>query len=336
MTDTVSMKDYIARMQANGLFADDAPFAEHSPKTLDSFFTAMRPYDYDGYNVPVTVAANRYGFFRDALDDDRTGINWAMSTWMVDTTLPVTRAQFMNDLSAIRDDLGTEVTMTDTFAFTDGYLPLSDAPGLPALNSPIAVFGVDYNAYVEGLSQERRKKYRRFVKDFETYAVDFSLTSTPLTDAELSFAWDHLFAKWGDYSALFAFAQTLWAQSIAKARPSDVLFMRVTDKGRLVFVQTVLRRHGGWYTQSIFKDNDAHYDGIAAYTDFKTIEALCAKGPSFLDPSCRTGFEDPESIGIAKRATVNTDLIKPVFLSGALAAPFSDIAAAPALHGKAA
>lgn len=333
MTDTVSMKDYIARMQAKGLFADDAPFAEHSPAILDSFFTAMRAYDYDGYNLPVTIAADRYGFFRDALDDERIGLNWALSTWMVDVTVPATHAEFMRDLPALRAALGDAAVMTDTFAFTDGYI---DTPDLPALNSPVAAFGADYNAYVEGLSQERRKKYRRFAKDFEGYALDFSLTPAPLTAAELSFGWDQLFARWGDYSALFAFAQTLWAQSVATARPDDALFMRVSDKGRLVFVQTVLRRRGGWVTQSIFKDNEAQYDGIAAYTDFKTIEALCAKGPSFLDPSCRTGFEDPESIGIAKRATVNKDVIKPVFLSGALAAPFGDIAASPALHGKAA
>lgn len=336
MIDTVPMKDYIARMTAKGLFAHGAPFPEHDPGILHSFFTAMRAYDYDGGNVPVTIAADIYGFFRDALDDDRTGINWALSTWMVDVTLPVSRAQFMHDAPAVRAALGDEPVMTDTFAFLDGYLPLDAAPALPALYSPIAVFGGDYNAYIEGLTQERRKKYRRFAKDFETYGLDFSLTDQPLTEAELSFGWDQLFAKWGDYSALFAFAQTLWVQSISHTRPNDTLFMRVRDKGRLVFVQTVLKRRGGWYTQSIFKDNDAHYDGIAAYTDFKTIEALCAQGPSFLDPSCRTGLEDPESIGVAKRATVNTNVVKPVFLSGALHAPLNDYAAAPALHGKAA
>ena len=335
MTVTMPMKDYIALMTEKGLFSAGARFAEHDPAVIDSFYGAMRAYDYDGYAVPVTVAANTYGFFRDALDDDRTGINWAGSTWMVDYTLPVSRAQFLSDMNAIRDELG-EAVLTDTFAFNDGYIPPGGALPIAALNSPVAVFGNDYNAYIETLSQERRKKYRRFAKDFETYALDFTLSAEPLSPAELSFAWDHLFAKWGDYSALFAFAQTLWAQSVAKARPGHALFMRVHDKGKPVFVQTVLNRHGGWYTQSIFKDNDAFYDGIAAYTDFKTIESLSAKGPSFLDPSCRTGLEDPESIGIAKRATVNTDIIKPVFVAGAVPEPFSQYASAPSLHGKAA
>ncbi len=333
MIDTFSMKDYIARMTASGLFSGGAAFPEHDPAIIDTFYASMRRYDYDGYTVPVTLALERYGFFRDALDDDRTGINWAGSTWMVDWTAPASRAQFKKDLPALRDTL-SDVVMTDTFAFTDGFLSTDTQSPFSALNSPIATFGTDYNAYIEGLSQERRKKYRRFAKDFDTYALDFTLTSEKFTDDELNFAWDHLFAKWGDYSALFAFAQTLWAQAVATHRPDHALFMRVRDKGKLVFAQTVLQRQGGWVTQSIFKDNDAFYDGIAAYTDFKTIENLCNKGPSFLDPSCRTGFEDPESIGIAKRATVNTDRVKPVFLAGPVPAPFDQYAAIPGVHGK--
>lgn len=334
MTDTMPMKDYIDHMTTRGLFSDDAPFAEHSPAILHAFFNSMRRYDYDGLSVPVTCLMDRYGFFIDAIDNERIGINWANSTWMVDTTLAVSREQFMADLPALRDALGDQPVMTDTFAFINGFLPEGTAHDITALYSPVARFDGNYETYVESLSQERRKKYRRFVKDFDTYALTFSLTDEPLTSAELSFAWDQLSAKWGEDSAQFAFAQTIWAHAVSQARPIDVLFMRVRDKDRLVFVQTVLKRRGGWVTQSIFRDNETFYDGIAPYTDFKTIEALCTKGPSYLDPSCRTGFEDPDSIGIAKRATVNDNFLKPVFLAGTLPSPFIDYIANPSAHGK--
>lgn len=330
MTETMSLRDYIARMKDRGLFADAAAFAEHSPAILHDFFDRMRPYDYDGLSVPVTVVGDRYALWRDPLDDERVGLNWALSTCMVDVALPGAAGDF--DARHLADEVGDIAVMTDTFSFIDGYTALG-----PALNSPVAAFGTDYAAYVESLSQERRKKYRRLVKDFEGYALDFSLTHEPLTDAELTWAYDSLYSKWGDYSALYAFSSILWPQAVAAHRPDDVLHMRVRDKGRLMFIQTVVRRHGGYYALSIARDPEADYDGIAPYTDFKTIEGLCAKGPSFFDPSCRTGFEDPESIGIAKRATVNRDAVKPVFLAGrSLPQPYADIAQTPTLHGKAA
>jgi hypothetical protein len=338
MTQTMQLRDYLARMKDKNLFSDNAAFPEHNTTILADFFARLAPYNYDALSAPVTVALDKYALWFDPMDTQRVGKNWALSTSMVDFTLPVTRAEFFTDRDALSAELADEKIMTDTFAFLDGYLlPSETALPLSALNSPVATFGTNFEDYVEGLSQERRKKYRRFVKDFDEYGVTFSLSDTSLNQTEIDFAYTNLASKWGPDGALFAYSQTLWAQSIAVVMPGTALFMRVTDNDKLVFVQTILRRHGGYYAQSIFKDQESFYDGIAPYTDFKTIEALCAKGPSFFDPSCRTGLEDPESIGIAKRATVNKDVIKPVFLAGhALPVPFIDYATTATLHGKAA
>jgi hypothetical protein len=59
-----------------------------------------------------------------------------------------------------------------------------------------------------------------------------------------------------------------------------------------------------------------HYDGIAAYTDFQCVKALCGSVFTVFDPSCRTGLNDPESIGVAKRATINKNQVKPIFAAG--------------------
>jgi hypothetical protein len=337
MLQRMSLKEYVAFMREKNIFSPHAPFAEHCPDIVVDFYGRMASYGYDGMAAAVTVALEKYAVALDPLDTQRGGKNWAMATSMVDFTLPVPRAAFMADYPALAAAYGDIAVMTDTFAFTDGYLAADENPALPCLYSPVAVFGDNYDTYVEELSQERRKKYRRFVRDFDENGLTFSLSDTPLSEGEIKFALDNLSRKWGPDGALFAFSQTLWAHCVAAHRPDHALFMRVMDKDRLVFVQTVLRRHGGYYAQSIFKDEDSFYDGIAPYTDFMTIKALCARGPSFFDPSCRTGFEDPESIGIAKRATVNTNIIKPVFMAGAgLAEQWADYITHPALHGKAA
>ncbi len=333
-----SVGDYLRQMENDGLFSAHAPAPEHNPRVWEAYAGRLQEYGQALLSQPVVTACDKYAFFLDALDDARAGLNWAPCTSMVDPMIPASRAEFLQDLPRLIADLEDQAVCTDTFSFTDGYLQAGDLTyGLPALNSPVAVFGDDFSAFVESLTQERRKKFKRSIKDFDEAGLTFSLSAEPLCAAEITFARDNLHKRWGDESFLFSFSQTLWAQTVAEFYPANALFMRVHDKDQLVFVQTVLLRHGAAYAQSIFKSEEHFYNGIAAYTDFKTIEALCGKGPAYFDPSCRTGFEDPESIGIAKRATVNHNLVKPVLVFGnALSEPFRDLSNSNTVHGLAA
>ena len=83
-----------------------------------------------------------------------------------------------------------------------------------------------------------------------------------------------------------------------------------------MFLQTMIVKGRRVICQSIAKNEDRFFSGLAAMTDFECIKALCGKYDVF-DPSCRTGIDDPESIGIAKRATVNMNCVKPLLVIGA-------------------
>jgi hypothetical protein len=153
-------------------------------------------------------------------------------------------------------------------------------------------------------------------RDFDETRVTFQLTQDPLTVSELSTARDHLIRKWGDEEGRWALMQTLWSCAVMHFRPAQAYVMRAQDQGVTVFTQTLIHRRDTIYCQSIFKNEDVFFDGIAPFTDFKCIEALCGRHIPYFDPSCRTSLDDPETIGIAKRVTVNHDRQKPLFISG--------------------
>lgn len=313
----MGLDDYIAAQTKSGFFSDCAAAPEHDPRVWHDFLSMCR--DWCGFEPEhkISLHLGTYAFTYDPVDPDRAGQNFALVTHMVDPCLPVTAAQFKDDAPALMESLSQsgEKILTDTFFWTDGY----GAPGIPGtawIQSPVAKIDTDFETYINGLAQERRKKYRRMARDFEETKVIFTLSQTPLTDAEITFARGHLTRKWGEEEGLWALQQTLWSCATARYRPEQTYVMRVTEGDTLAFVQTLIRRRDTVYCQSIFKNEDLFFDGIAPFTDFKCIESLCNGNILYFDPSCRCALDDPETIGIAKRVTVNQDRLKPVFISG--------------------
>jgi hypothetical protein len=315
---SLTLEDYIRAMEASGIFNANAAAPENDPRVLRAFLKLCRDA-YPGEEEPLVDLYAGYGFFRDTIDFERTGKSWAFATPVIDSCIGVSADQFMIDLPAIRNEAAQngDVILTDTFSFIDGYGSNAPSANIICMNSPVAAISSSFADYLDSLTSDRRKKYRRMVQDFETAPLEFHLDNNPLSSSELDWVRSQLEKKWGD-EAGYAFRQTLWASAAQSYRPQQSLVMRVTEGGHLVFMQTMIIKNKTVYCQSIVKDENRFYSGLAAFTDFKCVEALCGKrGYEYFDPSCRTSLDDPESIGVAKRATVNHNVIKPLLAIGA-------------------
>ncbi len=312
-SEILGFDDYIKNQTLRGILKEDAATPECDPRVLNEYNRLVRAEYPKDEEAGILLLAGKYGFHRDQTDNERAGLNWAMSTPLVDLCIGVSFKEFQKDLPALKEELSGDAIITDTFSFTDGFGEHGGA--IIGLHSPVADITTDFDTYLESLTTERRKKYRRMVTDFEKTPLTFKLSSDAITDAEIKFVRDNLTAKWGD-EAGYAFRQTLWAKAVQTIRANQILVMRVYDGDAMVFIQTMIVKNESVICQSITKDEERFYSGLAAMTDFECIKALCGKYKIF-DASCRTGLTDPESIGVAKRATVNKNCIKPLLAIGA-------------------
>ncbi len=308
--------DYIDHQTKGGIFSQSSPFPENDPRVLKEFYTRLKNEGANVDAIEVIVLADRYGFYLNDLDTDREGWNVAGSSSLIDINIGIDYAGFVADLPKLREQASKPI-FTDSFSFKDGYGSSTEQhESLVWLNSPVATLDQAFEPYLESLTSERRKKYRRSVADFEKTNLRFEMSDRGLTSQELDFVKTNLEKKWAE-EAGYAFRQTLWADVVQKIRPEQFLMMRVYDADKLVFVQTMIIKGASVYCQSITKDEGSFYNGLAAFTDFECIKALCGKSPyAIFDPSCRTSLDDPESIGIAKRATVNKNCVKPILAIG--------------------
>lgn len=317
----MTSEEYIAFASRAGLYDEHSPFPENDPRVQREFLRLCRDA-FPGEPEPVVDVYAGYGFYRDTIDYERAGKAFALATPVIDGCIGVSAARLLGDMRVLRDavlDAG-DVILTDSFCCSDGY-DISQSENIIRLNSPVADIAMPFPAYLDSLTSERRKKYRRSVQEFEAHNLAFSLSDDSLSDAEMNSVHGWLETKWGD-EAGYAFRQTLWAKAVQRFRASQSLIMRVTDGDEPVFFQTMIVKNGWVYCQSIAKNEDKFYSGLAAYTDFKCIEALCGRNEyKIFDPSCRTSLDDPESIGVAKRATVNMNCIKPLLAIGAALDP---------------
>ena len=315
----LSAPEYLAFMARAGLFAEDAAIAEHNLGVWRAYHDLCAAWIPPPRREPaIHLLCDRFGFFRDPEDDARPGMNWALVTAIVDPCLPLTRAAFhraLPELARAAADAGLTI-LTDTFCLVDGYPERPQSP-LIGLHSPIAATTADVSTFLAGLSLRRRQNLRRLARIFEGGRFRSEVSPRPLDDDELAFARANLGRRWGADGLAYAMTQTLWTQAVAAVLPAQALYTRIYARDRLIFTQTMVIRGGGVYGQSIFKDEDEPVDGIAAWTDFVTVRELCGGPHRFLDPSCRATWDDPPSIGVAKRATVNTDVIKPLLAIGA-------------------
>jgi hypothetical protein len=265
MTSTMDWPEYIAQQIKTGVYAENSPFPENDPRVLREFLSLVK----DG-PAEITVLADRYGYFFDACDVGREGANVVGSSSLIDVNLGVGYADFVKDLPVICEQAAGRIRIiTDTFSFADGYGDGNPAlEGLHWLNSPVAAINMSWEAYLESLTTERRKKHRRSCADFEKTNLKFALSDQALTTAELDWVQTNLQRKWGD-DADYAYRQTLWSHAVGKFRPNQNLTMRVTDADKLVFVQTMVVKGDAVYCQSIAKDEDRFYNGLAAFTRFR-------------------------------------------------------------------
>lgn len=325
MSGEMGLDDYIAALTRAGVFDENAALPENDPRVILAYQNLVAA-EFPGDDVPVIkIFAGRYGFFRDCVDNERVGMNWAMSTPVIDISAGVTFQEFLKDLPSLREQ-ADEAVITDVFSFTDGYGDLQQKiDGIIRMNSPVADITMDFPAYLESLTSERRKKYRRMVSDFEKTPLRFEMSARALDSKEMDFIRLHLEKKWGEDWG-YAFRQTLYALAVQQIRPQQNLVMRVYNGETLVFLQTMIVKGSAVYCQSITKNEDEFFSGLAAFTDFKCVEELCGKAPySVFDPSCRTSLEDPESIGVAKRATVNKNCVKPLLSLRAVQETYDEI-----------
>ncbi|PZQ46273.1 MAG: hypothetical protein DI551_05470 [Micavibrio aeruginosavorus] len=308
--------EYIAHQCGTGVYSEEAPCPENDPRVVKKFIELVKAQTPDEPEAQIIVLAEKYGYYFDAIDTGREGANVAGSSSLIDISINVPYAEFIKDLPRIREE-ASETILTDSFSFADGYGNGGDIiDNLVWLNSPVAGLDLPFEAYLESLTSERRKKYRRSVADFEKTNLTFEMSDRGLSTTELDFIQANLVKKWGE-DADYAYRQTLWFKAVQDIRPEQTLVMRVTDQDRLAFIQTMIVKGQSVYCQSIAKDEENFFNGLAAYTDFECIKALCGN-PSYaiFDPSCRTSLDDPESIGIAKRATVNRNCVKPILAIG--------------------
>lgn len=309
-TASMGMDDFITHQERCGIFSDAAPSPECDPRVMRDFYTILRSEYPQEPDSEITLLLGKYGFARDTIDNERKGLNWAGSTPLVDIDIGIPFTEFLLNLPSLHCE---DIVLTDTFSFADGYGEA--AHNIVRLHSPVAKIDTSFEAYIESLTTERRKKYRRMASDFEPTKLRFEVGQSALSLQELDFVRTNLEKKWGD-EAGYAFRQTLWSVAVQKHRPEQFLACRVYEGTTLVFLQTMIVKGRRVICQSIAKNEDRFFSGLAAMTDFECIKALCGRYDVF-DPSCRTGIDDPESIGIAKRATVNMNCVKPLLVIGA-------------------
>lgn len=310
--------EYLDFMARAGLFSASAAVPEHNTAVWRAYRRLVAEWTPAAAREPtIHLLCDRFGLFLDPADDGREGLNWALVTPIVDPCLPLRRDEFERALPGLIEAIGAAglTVLTDTFCLVDGY-PERPARPLIGLHSPIAALADDFAAYGQSLTGHRRRKYQRLARAFGDPRFRVELSPRPLSERELGFAADNLRRRWGADDYAYAMIQTLWTEAVAAVMPAQALYTRLYERDRLIFVQTMVIRLGGLYAQSIFKSEDEFHDGVAAWIDFATIRSLCGGPHRFLDPSCRATFSDPPSIGVAKRATVNTDVVKPLLAVG--------------------
>ncbi len=319
----IEAREFVGWMARLGLYRVDAPAPECDPRVWAAFFALHGRFAGDLARAPVVALPGGLALYRDPLADCDT-YGWAPLGAISHPTLPHPTTQIVALAAEIlptfaRDGISEPQIITDTFE--------PAGPPAPALErhfvwmrSPRARLGGGFSGYLESLPSARRKAARQLLARFAARPdVCFDLSERPPDGRELEFIVEQLTQQWAD-DARYAVVQSLWPLAVAQVRPRQALFMRASVAGRLVLLNGFIVRDEVIVSQSTCRDVARCPDGLGVAVDLKVIEALGerADGPRFLDPTCRTGLDDPPSIEVAKRKVVNEDACKPILLAGAL------------------
>ena len=193
-SEILGFDDYIKHQSARGVFKEDAIAPECDPRVLSSYNKYVRNEYPKDIEAPITMFCGKYGFHRDAMDAERAGLAWALSTPLVDACIGVTFDEFNKDLPQLNAQLSSDVIISDTFSFNDGFG--SQNKNIIGMHSPVADITQNFDAYLESLTSERRKKYRRMVTDFEKTPLTFKLSVNVTDISEIKFAFENEKASW--------------------------------------------------------------------------------------------------------------------------------------------
>jgi hypothetical protein len=318
----MSAQEYVDWMTRLGRFGESAAAPEHDPRVCARYLRLHARWLGGPLEAPVMAVPGGLGFYRDPLAGGGA-FAWALVGALSHPVVPLAGPEIAAAAEAIAaamaDDCGDSRVMTDTFE-AEG-LGEPTAPGgerFAWLSSPRARFDGTFSEYLASLTADRRRAARELLARFdESAGFRFVLSPEAPSEAELTWVAEQLTRQWGE-DAGYALAQHLWPLAVAEVRPGQALFMRVYAGDRLAYFNGYLVRGAVITSQSTSRDLELHHDGLGVVIDLLAIARLIDAFPAVrrLDPTCRTGLDDPPSIGVAKRKVVNENAYKPVLLIG--------------------
>ncbi len=310
--------DYIADQERQGRLTSSAKIPELNAEVWRGY---LRLYDDcigPSGELDIIVPEKGPGLYCDPLGGGKI-CNWALMGPISHPVLPFTADEIIKAAPAIDATLrGMDLDglLTDTFV-VQGEANEDQARHFIWINSPRAAIQDTFDAYAQSLPAARRKQMRRLYRQYnDDPAIRFEFSADLPGSAEVEYIKKHTYARWGE-DAAYALVQTLWPMAASAIIPEAVRYMRVYKDGDLVFLNSYILRGDVLTSQSTTRNEDVFLSGLGVMIDFKAIELLSGQGDiRFLDPTCRTGLDDPDSIGIAKREVVNSDALKPILMVG--------------------
>lgn len=323
--------EYVAWMTRLGRFAETAAAPEHDPRVCAGYLRLHARVLGEPLDAPIVATPGGLGLYEDPLASGGP-LGWALVGALSHPVVPLSGPEVVAGAEAIAatladDGLAGAAVRTDTFELQTPLAPGDpDGDRFAWLSSPRARFaGRDFAGYLGSLTADRRRAARELLARFaEGTGFRFELSPAPPSERELEFVVAQLNRQWQE-DAPYALAQHLWPIAVAEVRPAQALFMRVYAGDRLAYFNGYLVRGPVITSQSTCRDLELHHDGLGVVIDLQAIAQIVAGYPSlrYLDPTCRTGLDDPPSIGVAKRKVVNEDSFKAVLLVGAQAQEFA-------------
>lgn len=306
--------DYIRHQEAQGRFVPSAALPECNAKVLREYLLLYDAHVGPSREIEILIPQHGPGLYRDPLAGPGP-LNWALMGPVSHPALPYTADDIIKAapfIEAALNGYAPDGAVTDTFVMQDS-VNAAEASHFIWINSPRAVIHPSFEAYALSLSAPRRKQMRRLFRQYDDDpGIRFEWSSHPPGTAETDFILRHTYTRWRD-DAAYALVQVLWPMAVSAVMPDAVRYMRVYKGRDLVFLNGYILRDDVLTSQSTTRNEDIFLSGLGVMIDFKAIALLSGQTAiRFLDPTCRTGLDDPESIGLAKREIVNSDALKPI------------------------
>ncbi len=336
----LSAPEYIDHMNRLGLFSASAPLPELNTAVWQAYLQLYRQHVGPPEKIEILATAQGLGVYRDPLNDS-PACGWALLGPISHPQIPFSAAALIEQAPALaalleKEGLAATGVVTETFAFAGDAGP-AEENHFTWINSPQARLHESFDTYAASLAGKRRKQMRRLYREYaEDGAFTFVLSDAAPDEKETAFILENTEARWKEDSG-YALVQMLWPLAVSRVMPDRARYIRVFHNDNLLFINAYIVRAGTIISQATCKNEAFSFSGLGTLIDFKAIETLANQKEIFvLDPTCRTGIDDPEDIGIAKREVINGDFRRPVFFMGARALGFLSHVQPAALYDLAA